>query len=84
MTNHAAKVHSDLSVILREAERHGTLDRLPYVAIYFHEPELRVIVAALAPMAVKPTSTHDFVPHKNTGFCDVCGYGRHEPLIHNP
>ena len=47
------KIKADLEVILREAERHGTLDRLPNVAIYFTELELRVIVAALSASATQ-------------------------------
>lgn len=44
----AKKIVHDLSVILTEAERHGTATRLPQVAIYFNETELRQIIAALS------------------------------------
>lgn len=45
----AKKIVHDLSVILIEAESRGTQSRLPSVAIYFTETELRTIVAALSP-----------------------------------
>lgn len=37
-----------LHQITGEAERHGTAARLPQVAIYFNETELRQIIAALS------------------------------------
>jgi hypothetical protein len=48
------KVKHDLAIILREAEAHGTLDRLPQVAIYFNEMELRCILAALCSNSTTP------------------------------
>lgn len=47
-TDPAAKVKADLETILREAEKAGTLNVLPKVAIYFTEIELRTIVHALS------------------------------------
>lgn len=42
-----AKIAADLSIILKEAEKNGTLHVLKRVAIYFDELELRTIVRAV-------------------------------------
>lgn len=31
-----------------------------------------------------PRQLHDYKPHRKFLFCDVCGYDRDEPLMHNP
>jgi len=46
--NAGEKVAADLTIILDEAKKHGTLPWLKTVAIYFNEEELRAIVSALS------------------------------------
>jgi len=60
-TDPAVKIKADLETILREAEKAGTLNVLPRVAIYFTEKELRTIVRALPS---NPKLTPVFLPQQ--------------------
>lgn len=47
MSAQRTKICKHLSAIVAAAEKHGTLQRLSSVAIYFSEAELRTIIHAL-------------------------------------
>ncbi len=63
----AHRLKTDLTTIVTEAEKHGTLLRLKSVAIYFDEIELRTIIHALARSSLPLPSPNSTPMERSTG-----------------
>lgn len=59
------------------------MQREPFLAQGTEEAIEHGLKIAAGVTPYPPRQLHDYVPHKTGGFCNVCGYDRNEPLLHN-